>query len=451
MRQADIESLYEAGNLHKPPRRRAEPRAERAPRTLVIGIDAVPYQVVRDLTAGIDGPFANLSGPSAILSTFPSISDTAWATLLSPLGSGTPRGYETRYFEPEKQKLRGGWNLFECDASWKDTFDWNMHGVANAALAYGMPRRSAAKELDEGLRAFAGSSAPVFSMYIMSTDGLAHLHGPNSLGEVLRMVDRGLAAFRARHPDQSFNTVLLSDHGIAGGEPLTNCWPTVRRTAVRAGFRIASGIAGDHDAAFIPYGLITNFVAYTAPRHAGELAAAVTRADGVDLAVVRVGESAWRVYASRDRALIERRERGGRIEWRYKTEYGDPLGYLPVVETLGARAGKRSPEWFDDAWWFEATTNDFYPDALHRLAASFSLTNASPSLICSCAPGFMFGSRTTEMISRMTVGRLRYSHGALHRDASLGFMMSDLPGWDAPAMVRAEDALTGLVAAPNSE
>lgn len=411
------------------------------PPILVIGIDAVPYQSVRRLMEDEADLLPGFKGPAAVNSTFPSISYTAWSNLMKPLGSDKPLGYETRYFDGVKRKLTGGFSLSEAPPSWKKTFDWKLDGLARTALAYGLPRRYSLLELRRGLQAFARSQAPVFSMYIVSTDGLAHLRGPDALSEVMRVVATELAAFKRRHPDKPFRTVLLSDHGIAGGQPLINLWPAVRHAVGSAGFSLRKRLGtNDRNVVFNPYGLLTGFVVYTHEGRKTDVAEAVTTVPGVDFAAVCGGPDRWRLYSSRGTALIERRRFSGRVLWRYQPLTGDPLGYRTIVAALHRRSG--AGDWFPDAWWFEATRNAFYPDALHRLAQSFELAATPASMVCSCTPGYMFGGLKTEYLSRATIGRLKWSHGALDREASLGFMTSDLPEWEAPGMVRAEDALT---------
>ena len=80
---------------------------------------------------------------------------------------------------------------------------------------------------------------------------------------------------------------------------------------------------------------------------------------------------------------------------------------------------------------FAATTDDLYPDPFHRIASSFAQVENPASVVCSVARGYMFGARVTAMGSRLSVGRLKWTHGALDHDASLGFLMSDVPSWRA--------------------
>jgi hypothetical protein len=58
----------------------------------------------------------------------------------------------------------------------------------------------------------------------------------------------------------------------------------------------------------------------------------------------------------------------------------------------------------------------------------------------------MFGPRHTELLARLGKGRLRWTHGALGRDETLGFVMSDAPGWNPPGALRAADALAPFAA-----
>ena len=67
-------------------------------------------------------------------------------------------------------------------------------------------------------------------------------------------------------------------------------------------------------------------------------------------------------------------------------------------------------------------------------------------MVCSVARGYMFGARITAMGSRVSVGRLKWTHGALEHDASLGFLMSDVPSWRPLGPVRFDHALAPFTA-----
>jgi hypothetical protein len=164
---------------------------------------------------------------------------------------------------------------------------------------------------------------------------------------------------------------------------------------------------------------------------------------GVDLCVTP-DPAGWRVQSSGGSALISRRQVSAEVQWRYRPRDGDPLHYAPVVVTLRQRTAAGADDWFSDASWFAATKDEFYPDGLYRLAESFEAVDNPASAVCSVAPGYMFGWLKTEYIARPTIGRLKWTHGALFRDASLGFVLTDLPGWRTPDAVRFNQALLPL-------
>jgi hypothetical protein len=112
------------------------------------------------------------------------------------------------------------------------------------------------------------------------------------------------------------------------------------------------------------------------------------------------------------------------------------LGLVPVTERLADHDG-----WVSDAALFTVTVRGEYPDPLRRLAQAFELVENPASVVCSVAAGHMYGAKRTEMLARVAKGPLRWTHGALTSDASLGFLLSDAPGWSPPAAVRASDAL----------
>lgn len=416
------------------------------PRILFIGVDAVPYAVVAKLTdpaLGDKALFKGMQRPAAVIESFPTDSHVAWSGLLAPFGIKKPLGYEGRYFDSGLRKVRGGLTLVDVPAPWERFFDWRLEGIVRGAIAYGWPKKYSIEELRQGLAAFLKSDKPFFTMYIVSTDGIGHIYGPDALTDFLREMDRELTALRQAHPEMPFNTVILSDHGMAGGKPLKNDWPQVEEAIEKAGLRVSERIEDASDAVFIPFGLLTSFEIYTWKGKEAQAASAVVSAPGVDFCVAP-DEAGWKIFSARGNALIRRRPAEGGDLWSYRPLTGDPLGYEPVVAELRARARTTGESWFPDSWWFDATKAGFYPDALYRLARNFELVQNPASVACSVSPGYMFGALKTEYVAIPTVGRIKWTHGALHRDATLGVLMTDLPGWTLPEFVRFDRALVPL-------
>lgn len=415
---------------------------------LIIAVDAIPYRVVKSLMqAKQERPavFSGMHPPIALINAFPANSDLAWTAILEPFGIARPEGYEARYFDQKKKTVIGGDSLIEPHSPWKDFFDWRLKGVVTGAIAYGWPKKFSIKEFKTGLDAFLHSSKPIFSIYIISTDGVGHIHGPQAQRTVLKTIARGLARFRKEHPDRHFHTVILSDHGMAGdGKPLKNTWTDVRQAIRAAGFHLRQTQKKPEDVVMIPYGLLSSFVIYSHPEKSTALARAVVQVAGIDLCVT-AEKSSWMVHNAKGRARIDRRYRNGHYQWRYQVHDADPLSYLSVIKRLQRPTAFGKASWFADDLWLRQTRHHYYPDALYRISRAFSLVKNPASVVCSVAPGHMFGALTTEYVARMTIGRLRWTHGALDRQSSLGFVLHDLPNGPRGDVVRFNRALKPLL------
>ena len=417
-----------------------------AARTLLIGVDAIPYDLVVKLTdpaLGEKALFKGMRGPVAVINSFPSDSYVAWTGLLRPLGSGKALGYEACYFNRAEVHLRGCYSLVKVPAPWRDVFDWTLEGLVRKGFAYGWPRSYSLHEVEQGLAAFMKSDKQVFTMYVVSTDALGHIYGPEGQAQFLQSLDRALQTLRQRYPQRPFHTVLVSDHGMAGGEPLKNTWPQIATTLAKAGFHVGNTIERRSDVTVVKFGLLSGFVTYTFSGAESEVASLLASVPGVDLCVVNE-QSGWRVLSARGEALIATKPGESERLWSYRALSGDPLGYGPLVAALRAGAGMPQQQWFGDSQWFNASKNHFYPDALYRLGGAFELVENPASVICSNSPGYMFGSLFTEYASLPTIGALRWTHGALYRDASLGFLMTDVPQWPITDLVRFDRALIPL-------
>ncbi len=417
--------------------------AEAPRRTLFIVLDSVAFSAVArvsDPALGEAAAFRDFHPPVPLISTFPSSTSIALVGILGPAGVGRSPGYEARFFDWEKRRVRGGGPIsyFNIEFPWREFFDWTRKGVVRSALAALRPVRATRWRLDRAVEVFLESDEESFFVYVETTDMVAHLLASEAMEEVMRSLDRTLREARRRHPERPFRAVLLSDHGIDGGEPLVNVWRGLRSRLAERGFRLVSRLDRPRDVALAPFGLVSSFEVYTAPETRSELAAAVVEVEGVDLCVFPTA-GGWEIASGRGHAGVERR--ASDRAFAYRPLSGDPLGFAEIVERLRRRAGEPERELFPDRWWLEESRAATYPDALFRIAAGFELVENPASLLCSVAPGYMFGLVRTELAARLTQGRLRWTHGALSRGPSLGFIMSDDPDWDPPPAVRFSEAL----------
>lgn len=415
------------------------------PRLLVLGLDGVPYHVIAELADPARGEaalFTGLSGPVPMISTFPSTTNVALSGMMEAFGVEKSMGYEVRFFDREANQVRGGGPIsyHRLRFPWRERFDFGSESLLAAMVAKLRPVKASIHEIDEALEKLFASDEEVLFAYVGSTDGAGHLRSPESLTVVLEALDAALARLRRLHPDQPFYVLLFSDHGQAGGEPLENVRGAVRRALKAGGYRIVDRLAGTRDVAIPELGMVSSFVVYTRPGREGEVRRLLAAAPGVELCVSRQG-GGYLVENAGGAAFIGRREGVGGEAWSYQPVDdvdggGDPLGYRPVVEELRSRAGSEDLAWFPDRWWLEATAAAPYPDALYRLARAFDVVENPASVLCSTGPGHLYAAWRTEKAADLTVGPLRWTHGSLRAEPTLGFLATDLPGWRLTGPVR---------------
>lgn len=415
------------------------PEASVIPRLLVIALDAVPHDVIAALVQA--GEFEQFHPPAPLVSTFPSATSLAMSGILEPFGVARSEGYEARYYDRARNKIRGGgfFSYNRLKAPWRTAWDWKAGNVRKLTSGL-LPVRASLRAIDDILASFTASDDPVYLAYTDATDLAGHLKGPDSLDRILTHLSEGLERLHQTQPERPFITVLFSDHGQAGGKPLLNVRRALKRALRAGGFRSRGRLKQDQDVVLVPFGLLSSIIAYTRPAAADAVAAALAKAEGVDLCVSVVDGDAWRVVNAEGLARIERRRDEDAPAWRYRVEDGsDPLGLVDL-------AGTDPDLWQDDAWWQVQTRGHRYPDPFHRIARGFDLVQNPASVICSLETRAMYGAVLTSVSSRLSVGHLEWTHGALHHDASFGFVMSDLPGWQPDGAQRFDRALVPFAA-----
>jgi hypothetical protein len=406
------------------------------PRVLFIAIDAVPFAIMEEAAADPASSFlAGLKGPVPLVSTFPSATSLALAALLHPIGVPPSPGYEAKHYSWAENRVSGGGLTDYEPFPWRSFFDWKVHTLWRKATSAIRPIKASKKDIRESIEAFRASSEPIYFVYYDTTDSGGHLKGPRSLLTILAELDRQLDALRREHPEEPFWTVIFSDHGLDGGPALRNVRADVKSALSAAGFGLRQKLEDDGDIVIIPFGLVSSLVAYTRPGREEDAARAMASAEGVDLCAARIADG-YLVESSRGRAIIHRLP-SDPPRWRYEWS-GDEDPLSLGADLAAVLAGE---DGLDDGTLFARTLPLVYPDPFHRIASSFDGVDNPASVVCSVARGYMFGAKITELGSLVSVGRLRWTHGALEREASLGFLMSDVPSWKALGPVRFDHAL----------
>jgi hypothetical protein len=418
--------------------------AEQRPRTLLISLDAVPYWVIADLTdpeLGEQALFREFKGPIPMVSTFPSSTSVAMVGMLQPLGLGKSPGYEARFFDWERLKTRGGglFSYSKIEFPWREFFDVGRRSPAGSAIEAVTPVKSGSKRLRKAVERFLASEAEVGLIYIAATDIAVHVVGPDSVKRLFIDLDATLTEARTQYPDRPFETLIWSDHGVAGGEPLINVSKSTKKALKQAGYRVKKKLKTPQTVVMTPFGLVSNFEAYTHVENIPEVARILAGVEGVALCAFGSGDNQWTIAGPSGQGRVERREGGDGLAWRYEVEGEDPLGYTPVVEALAASG--EAAGWIDDGLLFDATKDHRYPDAFYRIADAFELVLNPGSIVCSTGVEHMYGAGSTAALATLGKGKLRWTHGALNSAATMGFLMSDAADWQPPDVVRYDEAL----------
>lgn len=424
--------------------------AQESPRSLMVALDAVPYHVLAELTDPAQGEgayFQSFQPPVPFISTFPSSTSVAMGGILGPLGLEKSPGYEARFFDWEQRRARGGglFSYFKVEFAWRSYFDWGRKGPVGSALEAVRPIKSGTKRLRKALADFVTSDEDAFMIYVAATDTAAHILDPEALKKLLIDLDTMLIEARSEYPDRPFEVVMFSDHGIAGGNPLVNLFKPIKRALREANFRASKNLAKPDDVVLTPFGLVSSFEAYVEDEIIDQVSRVLVETEGVDVCGYRVDDGLW-VENRGGGASIAHRGSQDDLQWSYQPVEGDPLRFLPLLAPRVVE-DQDGTNWVGDRELFEASLGSEYPDAFHRLRSAFELVTNPASIVCSLEAGYMFGSPRTAALARLGKGRLRWTHGALSKQASLGFLMSDSPDWKPPIAARFDEGLIPFVEA----
>jgi hypothetical protein len=342
-------------------------------RTVVIAIDAVPYDIFARLQE--EGLFDSFFPAARMIAPFPSLTNVGYTAILK---TAPALGYEDRYFDPIDNTMRGGvgdrlFNRFKNVAPFHDVFAWEPPHLWGVGIYY-FPGTITKAELHKIEEILHTSNEKELVLYFGGTDALGHVRGWGGLEQYLHLVDRVLRGFLAAG-GASRRVVLFSDHG-------TSAVPSKRvdlKKALKAsGFRLKSHLGHPGHVVAPAYGLVGSIQLYTRCGDEEAVARAVVQAEGVDFAFWREGDGIAAVSAD------------GRP---------DPLD---------------RPE-------------DEYPDLRRRVKQAARNHTAHPaSVFVSLKDGWHYGSRMFDFLADM-----KGTHGSARATSTLGFVASNvdrLPG-----------------------
>jgi hypothetical protein len=362
----------------------------RPARTVVIAIDAVPYDVFAKLQR--EGLFRGFFPAARLIAPFPSLTNVGYTAILR---TGPVLGYEDRYYVPGENRTGGGVSerlrgQHHHVAPFHGLFDWEPPALWGVAI-YWFPMRISRMELRKIETLLHTSEDPELVLYFGGTDALGHVRGWEGLAECLRLVDQVVQGFLAAGGGER-RVVLFSDHGITA---VPSRRTDLGAALARGGFRVAERLERPRDVVVPAYGLVGGIPLYTACGEEAAAARAAARAKGVDFVAWREGDGFAAVSGD------------GR---------DDPLD---------------RPE-------------SLYPDLRARVQEGLRQHAAHPaSALVSLRDGWHYGSGLFDYLARM-----KGTHGSATHDSSVGFVASNLD--PLPATLSAGDVLPylGLARAP---
>jgi hypothetical protein len=270
----------------------------------------------------------------------------------------------------------------------------------------------------------AGNSNSDFYIYIRSSDDAQHME--RDILAMLTTLDGDLQALRARYKAQEgrdLQILIISDHGhnhAGRGERVL-----IRPFLEKAGYRITQSITDPKDVVLPTSGIEDWIEIHNLPQETATLAEQLIHLKGADVIAARLPDptnSFLVLNSNGERAMIWWNP--AQNTYKYATEKGDPLGYLPVMATL-ARKKRFSADGFASADdWMEETLTNHYPMALQRIVRGLTSVTLNPSTILVSLDNHYVNAGWLVNDASVLEG-CGSTHGALDDLNSLGIILSN--------------------------
>jgi len=380
--------------------------APEACRHVVIILDGVGYETVKAYRD--TGRLRLFHPPAPVISTFPSMTDTALADIFQ---SVRPIGYEARYFDHRTNRLAGGDGdyLAMVNEDWARCTDYRADTLVDP-LSYLFPQHYFKEEMKALVDLIERRDRPLVVAYLVSTAGLGTKHLREGQIEILQAIDR-LTHQLVWQSRGLVKVTLFSDHGhqLVPAE-----WIDFRTFLRERGWHVTERLDEPKDVVVIDYGLVT--YASFATRQRAALGRMLLGNNGVDV-VTYLADGAVVVLSDEGKARIDRRA----DRFRYVQETGDPLHLAPIIKQAKADGLIDADGFADDRTWLRLTYRHVYPDPIVRLWRAFhGLTEHVPDVIASLRDGYSAG--LPSRAARYPDGAS--THGDLARKSSTAFLMS---------------------------
>ncbi len=361
------------------------------PKRLIICLDGISYRDMQALQAGVtykdthgiqfhrQGFHQGYFPASRLISTFPSTSDVAWTDIF---GDRPLPGYQRTYFSAAAN-LEMSVNGITTSMEHEKQMDWQVENGFLRTLGYVYPSHMYEYELHELVRNFLNtrSKGDNYYAYVRTPDDAQHL--ARDVFAMLCALDEKLQKLRALYKAREghdLEILILSDHGNnhAGvGERVE-----VRTFLKNAGYRITNSIVNPKDVVLPTTGIESWVEIHNSPAETETLLQLLSQLKGVDILTAQFPGRANRfmvMNSKGERAIIEWNP--AKNSFRYSTERGDPINYLPVVEALSQKNRLDTDGFATADDWMAETLTHRYPLALERIVRGHTRVTLNPATI----------------------------------------------------------------------
>ena len=361
------------------------------PKRLIICLDGISYRDMKALQAGVtykdthgiqfhrQGFHQGYFPVSRLISTFPSTSDVAWTDIF---GDRPLPGYQRTYFS-DAANSEMSVNGITTSMEHEKQMDWQVENGFLRTLGYVYPSHTYQYEVHELVRNFlnARSKGDNFYAYIRTPDDAQHLS--RDVFAMLCALDEKLQKLRALYKAREghdLEILILSDHGNnhAGvGQRVE-----VRTFLKNAGYRITNSIVYPKDIVLPTVGIESWVEIHNSPAETETLLQLLPQLKGVDILTAKFPGQTNRfivMNSKGERAIIEWNP--AKNSFRYSTERGDPINYLPVVEALSQKNRLDADGFATADDWMAETLTHRYPLALERIVRGHTRVTLNPATI----------------------------------------------------------------------
>jgi hypothetical protein len=393
--------------------------AESSPRHLYLGLDSVPYSIFME--AQERGLFRDFRSPSKVISTFPALSNYAWAVIMN---TEKVESYQAKYYHFGLNKVVGRLMQEVGKPAYPNRFDFSDDSIIKKIIAYITGGGSVKGEMRHLARKVLSSNQPrLFFALIGTSDIVAHMKGAKGLHKVLKIVDRELARMREEHFKkfkEPLAVTIVSDHGntLKSGKIIS-----VKKVLKENNFNLTKKLRGPNDVIHHNSGILSVANFFIQDTRKIELAHTLATQPWADVVVTFDKEKDVFLVISQEGTLaFEYCEE--KDEFRIRSVVGeDPLGLVPHLPM-----GK----WIPQSQVLEASVETGYPDSLMRIQTGLTQrrVNHPASVIVSLKKGWESGSKFMKFLSKLR-GRSG-THGALAGFESVGIICStdyEFPEW----------------------